>query len=94
VSGSADGSIRLWDVTGRSPARLLGAHQSTVGTVAIGATRNRVLAVTGSEDGYVRYWDLTAPHPTGTVLGDRIYRAVKTRCDRHSEGHHRRHRGR
>ena len=78
VSGSADGTVRLWDVADRRLIRLLGAHQTTVWTVAIGAVRDKVLAVSGSEDGFVRSWDLTAPEPTGTVLGDRIYNAVKT----------------
>lgn len=78
VSGSADGTVRLWDVAGRRLIRLLGAHQTTVGTVAIGVVRDKVLAVSGSEDGFVRSWDLSAAETTGTVLGDRIYNAVKT----------------
>ncbi len=78
VSGSADGTVRLWDLTDGRPTRLLGAHQTTIGTLAIGAVRDKVLAVSGSEDGVLRSWDLTAAKPTGTVLGDRIYNAVKT----------------
>src|SRR5207248_1348519 len=78
VSGSADGTVRLWDLTGEHPARLLGAHQTTVGTVAIGVVSDTILAVSGSEDGVIRTWDLMQTEPRGVVLGDRIHSAVKT----------------
>lgn len=77
VSGSADGTVRLWDLAAEHPARLLGAHQATVGTVAISQVRDVTLAVTGSEDGVIRTWDLTRPDPSGTPLGDRVHSAVK-----------------
>ncbi|GII81848.1 hypothetical protein Sru01_68300 [Sphaerisporangium rufum] len=78
VSGGADGTVRLWDLAARRAVRLLGAHETTVGTVAVGGLPGRTVAVSGSEDGVVRLWDLSADGVAGTMLGDRIFNAVKT----------------
>ncbi|GII71193.1 hypothetical protein Sme01_36690 [Sphaerisporangium melleum] len=76
VSGSADGKVRLWDLAAERVVRLLGTHESTVGTVAMGVVRGRLLAVSGSEDGVVRVWDPSGTEPAD--LGEPIHNAVKT----------------
>jgi WD40 repeat protein len=62
VSGSSDGSVRVWDLaTGRELAVLTG-HTRQVFSVAV--TPDKTLAVSGGEDGSVRIWHL----PTGTEI--------------------------
>jgi WD40 repeat protein len=61
VTGSADGTARLWDLTAKDPAAypvVLRGHEGAVTTVAI-SPDNRWL-VTGSFDKTVRLWDLSA----------------------------------
>jgi WD40 repeat protein len=60
VSGSDDGTVRVWDLTtGRQQATLTG-HTDWVRAVAV--SQDGARAVSGSDDGTVRVWDLT----TGT----------------------------
>ncbi len=75
ASGSADRTIRLWDVTDPNHLTPLGApltgHTDAVYSVAF-APDGRTLA-TASRDETVRLWDLTDrthPHPLGPPLTD------------------------
>ena len=65
VTGSSDGTARLWDLTAKNPAAslvVLGGHKRAVVTVGIS---NRWL-VTGSEDNTACLWDLTAEDPAAS----------------------------
>ena len=67
ASGSADNTIRLWDIT--DPAhptprgQPLAAHNYEVYTVAVGPDKHTLAS--GSADNTIRLWDITDPaHPT------------------------------
>mmetsp|Transcript_28538 Transcript_28538/g.71728 ORF Transcript_28538/g.71728 Transcript_28538/m.71728 type:complete len:535 (-) Transcript_28538:703-2307(-) len=71
VSGSEDGSLRLWSVSKKRPTftyptahhlespRLIGP--ATPWITALAARTNTDLAVSGSDDGYVRFWRCSIP---------------------------------
>lgn len=62
VSGSADGTARIWDATTGQEKLTLTGHTGTVTAVAISADGQRV--VTAGNDRTVKVWDV----PTGQVL--------------------------
>jgi hypothetical protein len=67
VSGSDDGSVRVWDLAaGREQATLTG-HTRPVWSVAI--TPDGTRAISGSSDGSVRVWDLAAGREQATLTG-------------------------
>jgi WD40 repeat protein len=67
VSGSDDGSVRVWDLdAGREQAVLTG-HTDWVRAVAVTADGAR--AVSGSDDGSVRVWDLAEGREEAALTG-------------------------
>jgi len=68
VSGSADCTIRLWDLeTGTSLGQPLKGHTAPVTSVAVGECKNgRRVIVSGSDDCTVRLWDME----TGASVGE------------------------
>ncbi len=67
ISGSADNTVRLWDLdAGRCTATLEG-HAHSVRGVALSADIRR--AISGSNDKTVRVWDLVTGHCTATLEG-------------------------
>ena len=66
VSGSADGTVRVWDaVTGDPVGGLRSAgHDGPVRAVAIGQAGDREVIVSGSDDGTVRVWDAVTGDPS------------------------------
>jgi WD40 repeat protein len=68
VTGSADGTARLWDLTAADPAinsQVLRGHEESVRVLAISPDGHWL--GTGSDDGGVRLWDLTAPDPAASA---------------------------
>ena len=68
VTGSEDGTVRLWDVTTNErplPPVVLHGHSKIIRSIAISAN-NRWL-VTGSDDNAARLWDLSMPDPNKAV---------------------------
>ncbi|MBY6068809.1 hypothetical protein KUW17_18850 [Leisingera aquaemixtae] len=57
VSGGIDGTVRLWDLTGKQVAQLFEGHAGRVRSVAFNHDGTRI--VSGGDDGTVRLWDLT-----------------------------------
>ena len=57
ATGSAFGTVRLWDL--RTNAFLTGfdGHQGAVGAVAFGELDGRLVLATGGDDGAIRLWD-------------------------------------
>jgi WD40 repeat protein len=55
ATGSADGTVRVWDARGRLLARLV-AHHQAIKRLAFSADGSRLLAQ--SEDGFASLWDL------------------------------------
>src|SRR5262249_336681 len=55
ISGSADGTVRIWDVTNGNVLRTLEGHKDTVTSVAVSLDGSRILS--GSWAGMVILWD-------------------------------------
>ena len=60
ASGSADATIRVWDIQGGYCTHQLRGHSSLVSSISFDSTRTdgRVWLASGGEDGSVRVWDL------------------------------------
>ena len=58
ASVSADGTVRLWDVTAGEHKRTLTGHTGSVTSVAFNPDGNTL--VTGSNDGTVLLWEITS----------------------------------
>ena len=69
VSGSDDGTLRVWDLA-TGEARTLNGHGGWVNAVAV--TPDGRTAVSGSHDGTVRVWDLTTEE-SRTLKGHRSW---------------------
>ena len=69
VSGSWDGTVRLWDArTGQAIGTPLEGHMSWVSAVAFGAVDGRAVVVSGSDDRTIRLWDARTGKAIGTPL--------------------------
>jgi WD40 repeat protein len=67
VSGSEDSTLRVWDLEGKQPPRVLEGHKYAVNAVALTADGKR--AVSGSEDSTLRVWDLEGNQPPRLLKG-------------------------
>jgi WD40 repeat protein len=67
VSGSSDGTLRVWDLEGNQPPRVLESHTDGVTAVALSADGRR--AVSASNDKTVRVWDLEGNRPPRLLEG-------------------------
>ncbi|MBL4683967.1 MAG: WD40 repeat domain-containing protein [Nannocystaceae bacterium] len=67
VSGSADNSARLYDLSGPAPvvAAIFRGHWGPVSAIAF--SPDGTMLITASEDNAVRRWDLTAKDPAATA---------------------------
>jgi WD40 repeat protein len=69
VSGSADRTVRVWDLTvGQPLGNPLTGHTDTVRAVACMVLDGRPVAVSGSADATVRVWDLADGQPVARPL--------------------------
>ena len=67
ASGSADDTVRLWDVaTGRPIGSPLTAHTGPVDSVAF--SRDGKTLASGSDDNTIRLWDVATGRPIGSPL--------------------------
>jgi WD40 repeat protein len=68
VSGSADNTVRVWDLETLQPVGApLEGHSSYVNSVAVGQRQGRAVIVSGSKDSTVRVWDLETVQPVGAA---------------------------
>ncbi|GAB4499274.1 MAG: hypothetical protein OHK0052_14040 [Anaerolineales bacterium] len=67
LSGGSDGTLRVWDVTGKrnDALRVITAHTAPVWTVAISPDGGLLLS--GGADGVVRRWEAVTGAPLGSV---------------------------
>ena len=69
VTGSNDGSVRVWDlVSGQPLGEPMIGHTGIVTAVACTAVDGRPVAVTGSNRGSVRVWDLVSGQSLGEPM--------------------------
>ena len=66
LTGSTDGTARIWDATTAEPLHHLTAHTSAVWAVAWSPDGTHLL--TGSDDGTARIWDATSGLPVGFTI--------------------------
>jgi WD40 repeat protein/serine/threonine protein kinase len=71
LSGSMDGTVRLWDLGARQLLSVLEGHESTVSSVAFSADGRR--AISGSWDRTLRVWDLASGRVERTMTGHAEY---------------------
>ncbi len=70
ASGGADGSVRLWDVSGGTaiaPGPLAAGHTGAV--TALAFTEDGALLASGGDDQTVRLWDAQTGAPLATLTG-------------------------
>jgi WD40 repeat protein/serine/threonine protein kinase len=67
VSGSADGTLKLWDVSSGRCLRTLRGHTEWVTAVRLSADGRRALS--GSADGTLKVWDTATGHCLQTLPG-------------------------
>ena len=70
VSGSVDNTLRVWDLDGQAPPRVLEGHTGWVKAVALSADGKR--AVSGSGDKTLRVWDLDGQTPPRVLEGHTV----------------------
>ena len=71
VSGSADGTVRLWTLDGQAAAAPFEGHQRSVESVAFNPAGDRI--VSGSADGTVRLWTLDGQAAAAPFEGHQDY---------------------
>ncbi|KAB1985693.1 caspase family protein [Streptomyces triticiradicis] len=80
VTGSDDGTVRVWDLrSGRAIGRPLTGH-SMVGAVSCTMLEHGLAAVTGSGDGTVQVWDLRSGRVVGPPLTGHTGRVLTVAC--------------
>ncbi|AFY87416.1 MAG: Serine/threonine-protein kinase PknD [Chroococcidiopsis cubana SAG 39.79] len=67
VSGSADKTIKVWDLQTRELQRTLTGHTDTVRAIAL--SQDGQILVSGGGEKTVRLWNITTGRPLGRLLG-------------------------
>ena len=67
ISGSGDGTLRVWDLDSNRSARILAGHTGPVSAVVISPNGRR--AVSASSDATLRIWDLESGQSLRTLEG-------------------------
>ncbi|WP_097870146.1 WD40 repeat domain-containing protein [Streptomyces sp. rh34] len=68
ASGSADGTVRLWDLDRHSEAAVFDDHRFSVRCLASTRTDDGVLLASGGSDGNLRVWDVAALAQHGPTI--------------------------
>lgn len=68
ASGSADGTVRLWDLDGLRSLAVFDDHRFSVRALASTRTDDGVLLASGGSDGNVRVWDVAARAQRGPTI--------------------------
>lgn len=77
ISGSANGSMVVWDLTQTRPAYVLGVHGGAVNAIVV--TPDGRLSISVAADKMVRAWDIAAQRLVGSaILNDQALSCVLT----------------
>ncbi|MEU6952731.1 WD40 repeat domain-containing protein [Streptomyces sp. NPDC045714] len=68
ASGSADGTVRLWDLDRHRAVAVFDDHRFSVRCLASTRTDDGVLLASGGSDGNLRVWDITALAQRGPTI--------------------------
>lgn len=68
ASGSADGTVRLWDLNTHEPVAVFTDHKFSVRCLASTRTASGALLASGGSDGNLRIWDTTSLTQHGATI--------------------------
>ena len=77
ASGSADNTIRLWDLDAGKCLNVLQGHTGIIFSVAFGCdATGRLLLASGSFDETIRLWDVESGQCLRVLKSDRLYEGM------------------
>ncbi|EDV28761.1 uncharacterized protein TRIADDRAFT_19671 [Trichoplax adhaerens] len=62
LTGSSDTTVIIWDMETRKIHGKMAAHQSSIKSIAVAITENKLIAASGSDRGVVCLWDFHQPN--------------------------------